>query len=202
MLEVAQQTMQEDRKQQARRIASEKFQRDPDWVTFYRELLGVDGLIDQLFPEATQREEFEESAEFKEIHQMLAKLRERKNGQKQPEEQTRVITVRLPKSLHDALRHEAHNYRTSMNKLCISKLLQVVDEELVPSDLDRGDDTPMPVVAPPVRQYVPMQPASPPPMPMTLPMHTHVQPAPMSTSHRPFGIPAPMQPQAMSAGTF
>jgi hypothetical protein len=66
---------------------------------------------------------------------MLAKLRENDadlpGG---PREPTRVITVRLPKSLHESLRAEAHDRRTSMNKLCISKLLQVVDEELVPTE--------------------------------------------------------------------
>jgi predicted HicB family RNase H-like nuclease len=45
-----------------------------------------------------------------------------------------VITVRLPKSLHESLRAEAHDRRTSMNKLCISKLLQVVDGDLVPAE--------------------------------------------------------------------
>jgi len=34
--------------------------------------------------------------------------------------------------LHESLRHEAHERHTSMNKLCISKLLQIVDRELVP----------------------------------------------------------------------
>ena len=34
-------------------------------------------------------------------------------------EPTRVITVRLPKSLHESLRAEAHDRKTSMNKLCI-----------------------------------------------------------------------------------
>jgi predicted HicB family RNase H-like nuclease len=51
-----------------------------------------------------------------------------------PDEPTRVITVRLPKCLHEALRAEAHEHRTSMNKLCISKLLQFIDEGMVPAD--------------------------------------------------------------------
>ena len=45
-----------------------------------------------------------------------------------------MITVRLPKSLHESLRTEAHEKRTSMNKLCISKLLQMIDTELIPGD--------------------------------------------------------------------
>lgn len=145
MLEVAQQMTHEDRIQRVRQVANEKLRHEPDWVTFYREVLGVDGIIDQLFPEVEQKAKFRQSAEFAEIQQMLAKLRER-NRQKQPDEPTRVITVRLPQSLHEALRHEAHDHRTSMNKLCISKLLQVIDGELVPSDFERHDDqeTPKP----------------------------------------------------------
>lgn len=140
MMDVAQQPTQEQLGQGAHRRASEAFRRDPDWVTFYREILGVDGVIDQLFRSFDQRCEFEKTEEFAKIQQMLARLRERSRGQRQPDEPTRVITVRLPQSLHEALRHEAHNHKTSMNKLCISKLLQVIEDDLVPSDFHRRED--------------------------------------------------------------
>ena len=66
---------------------------------------------------------------------MLAKLRERtSDSTANGKEPQRVITVRLPKSMHEALKEEAKQHRTSMNKLCISKLLQVVDDELVPAE--------------------------------------------------------------------
>jgi predicted HicB family RNase H-like nuclease len=151
MLEVAQQTTQEDRVERVRQMANEKFRHEPDWVTFYREVLGVDGLIDQLFPGTEQKSKFQQTDEFAEIQQMLAKLREKNRGQKQPDEPTRVITVRLPQSLHEALRHEAHNHKTSMNKLCISKLLQVIDGELVPSDFERHEEEESPQPAPMMR---------------------------------------------------
>ena len=51
------------------------------------------------------------------------------------QEPTRVITVRMPKSLHESLRVEAHERHTSMNKLCISKLLQMIDTQLVPHEV-------------------------------------------------------------------
>ena len=66
--------------------------------------------------------------------QMVAKLRERSGTQSDNREPTRVITVRMPKSLHESLRAEAHDRKTSMNKLCISKLLQVVGDELIPCE--------------------------------------------------------------------
>ncbi|HJT31024.1 MAG TPA: toxin-antitoxin system HicB family antitoxin, partial [Pirellulales bacterium] len=59
-------------------------------------------------------------------------LREREKALP-PKEATKVITIRLPESLHDALTTEAHERRTSVNKLCISKLLKLVEEELVPN---------------------------------------------------------------------
>ena len=71
---------------------------------------------------------------YQEIQQMLTKLREQGPVATDPAEPTRVITVRLPKSLHEALRAEAHEHRTSMNKLCISKLLQFIDGQMVPSE--------------------------------------------------------------------
>ena len=77
---------------------------------------------------------FEQETEYAQIQQMLAKLRERKEDPSIDIEPTRVITVRLPKSLHEYLKTEAHERHTSMNKLCISKLLQMIDNELVPCD--------------------------------------------------------------------
>jgi predicted HicB family RNase H-like nuclease len=101
-----------DRGQEAYRVAGEMFRQEPDWVTFFREVLGVDGVVQQ----------------------MLARLRDKNDISSEGIEPTRVITVRMPKSLHESLRAEAHMRKTSMNKLCISKLLQMIDDELVPQD--------------------------------------------------------------------
>jgi predicted HicB family RNase H-like nuclease len=116
------------------RKADEMYRRNPDWVTFFRQILGVDGVMRTAYPEPAQLAAFEQTTEYMAIQQMLAKLRERSNVLPQPQEPTRVITVRLPQSLHDSLRVEAHEHQTSVNKLCISKLLQMVDAELVPAD--------------------------------------------------------------------
>jgi predicted HicB family RNase H-like nuclease len=123
-----------DRKQEVYRVACDLFQAGPDWVTFFREVLGVDGIVRKVFSTPEQMEQFEASNEYAEIQQMLAKLRERTVAEESDREPTRVITVRMPKSLHESLRHEAHSRRTSMNKLCISKLLQVIAEDLIPAD--------------------------------------------------------------------
>jgi hypothetical protein len=114
----------EDRLQAAQRIAAEMFQQQPDWVTFFREVLGVEGLVRKLFASPEDLAAFEKTPEYAEIQQMLAKLRER-GALAEGKEPTRVITVRLPKSLHESLRAEAHDRKTS-------KLLHVIDGEFVP----------------------------------------------------------------------
>jgi len=133
MLEVADKAV-TDKAQDVFRVAQDKFERSPDWVTFFREVLGVEGAVRTCFRTPDELNQFEQTDEYQQIQHMVAKLRERSGDLPQPKEPTRVITVRLPQSLHDSLRTEAHEKRTSMNKLCISKLLQMVDEDLIPSD--------------------------------------------------------------------
>ena len=113
--------------QKVLQVAKPLFHEKPDWVTFFRETLGVKGAARAVFPSQEEYVLFEQSAEFAEIQKMVASLRTRKAGGSK-NEVTRVITVRLPESLHEALKAEASDHNTSMNKLCISKLLQVLVE--------------------------------------------------------------------------
>ena len=124
------------------RVAEDLYQQNPQWDAFFREILGVKGAVRRAFPDSESLAQFEKSEQYDRIHQMLAKLRARRRsrapheeGSESPEESrepTRMITVRLPQSMHALLQHEAHERHTTMNKLCISKLLQIVDEQLVP----------------------------------------------------------------------
>ncbi len=123
----------EDRKVTAQRIAAEKFQAQPDWVVFFREIFGVDGLLRKLFPATEDMQNFEKSNEYAEIQLMLSKLREKSTSPVEDKEPTRVITVRLPKSLHEFLKQEAHDRHTSINQLCIAKLLRVINGEEEPA---------------------------------------------------------------------
>jgi predicted HicB family RNase H-like nuclease len=122
------------REEEVYRAAHAIFNRNPDWVTFFREVLGLNGVVRRHFTSREALSAFEKTETHAKLQQMLGKLREQTAEVPAPQEETRVITVRLPKSLHDALRAEAHEYHTSMNKLCISKLLQYIDIELVPTD--------------------------------------------------------------------
>lgn len=115
-------------------VAENLYRQDPDWVTFFREVVGIDGAVRKAFPSFEELTAFEQSEEFDAIQKMLVKLREKRASADPETEPTRVITVRLPKSMHEYLRTEAHDLRTSMNKLCISKLLQVIGEEMIPNE--------------------------------------------------------------------
>lgn len=115
-----------DHKQEAFRVALALYDQAPDWVTFFREVLGIGGVVRRLFPDDKALLEFEKTEEHAEIQSMLARLRQSSN-RGEAREPTRVITVRLPQSLHESLQAQAHTHQTSMNKLCISKLLHVID---------------------------------------------------------------------------
>jgi predicted HicB family RNase H-like nuclease len=120
-----------DKAQEVLRIAQQIYDQDPDWVTFFREVLGLGGVMRRAYPETADLNHFERTREYGQLQGMLSRLRERGRGKPNRQEPLRVITVRMPKSLHDSLRAEAHERRTSMNKLCIAKLLQMVDGEMV-----------------------------------------------------------------------
>ena len=57
----------------------------------------------------------------------------------QSDDDQRVITIRLPESLHTKLAAEAHEKYTSMNQLCVAKLRQaVVDGTVLPDKRRKG----------------------------------------------------------------
>lgn len=124
-----------DKQAEVQRFATQLFEESADWVTFYREILGRHGIVRRMYPDLEALAAFEQTETYQEIQRMLAQLRRRGPFAPTEEEPTRVITVRVPKSLHEALRSEAHDRHTSMNTLCISKLLQFIDNEAVPSDV-------------------------------------------------------------------
>ena len=121
----------DNKPQEVIRIAQTLFHQNPDWVTFFREVLGLGRHRPSDVPDRPHAlTEFEKTTEYGEIQQMLAKLRVEGPPVPEDKEPTRVITVRLPKSLHEFLQVEAHEKCTSMNQLCISKLVQWLDSDL------------------------------------------------------------------------
>ncbi len=113
--------------------ATELFGVAPTWTAFYRETLGGSGVARALFVDSDEAREYERSDEHSKILEMLTVLRSRDLPENDPHEQQRMITVRIPKSLHDAICDEANELSVSVNKLCISRLLQKVDPAMIPS---------------------------------------------------------------------
>ncbi len=114
-------------------IATELFGVAPTWTAFYRETIGGGGVARALFVDSDEAREYECSDEHSKVLEMLTVLRSRDLPENDPHEQQRMITVRIPKSLHDAICDEANELSVSVNKLCISRLLQKVDPAMIPS---------------------------------------------------------------------
>ena len=112
-------------------VAQELYKQGPDWVTFFREVMGLGGIVRQAYKTQESFTQFEKTKEFQEIQRMLGELRKRRGGGPEEAEPTTVITVRLPRSLHESLKIEARDRNMSMNKLCIAKLLQLLDKKLI-----------------------------------------------------------------------
>jgi len=122
------------RPEEVRRIAIEVFPQCDSWVVFYREIMGVDGVARKLFNGVDQIRFWENSDEFAELQEMVAALRAQGNQKSDSVEPLRMITIRLPVSLHESLKVEATEHETSMNKLCMSKLLLSISPKLVPPE--------------------------------------------------------------------
>ena len=113
--------------------ATELFGVAPTWTAFYRETLGGAGVVRSLFDDADEARDYECSDGHFKVLEMLTVLRSRDLPENDPHEPQRMITVRMPKSLHDAICEEANELAVSVNKLCISRLLQKVDPAMIPS---------------------------------------------------------------------
>lgn len=133
----------QSRCQKVLQVAKQLHSTRPDWVTFFRETLGVDGSARFVFDNQDEYLKFEQSKEFDEIQNLVASLRTKKGAGRN--ESTKVITVRLPESLHESLKAEASEHGTSMNKLCITKLLKAL------SDLSDSNEEAAPAPATPQR---------------------------------------------------
>jgi predicted HicB family RNase H-like nuclease len=122
-------------------VAQRLFATRPDWLVFFREVMGLDGIVRQTFTTPDSLMHFECSPEYARIREMLEELRERQQERLPVREAQRVVTVRMPRSLHETLKAEAQEMNVSINRLCISKLLKLLDEEAC-RDLASGADEP------------------------------------------------------------
>jgi predicted HicB family RNase H-like nuclease len=103
---------------------------NPEWVVFFREILGIDGVVRRSFRTADGMRAFECSPEYARIKEMLDDLRQRPTAPAAGDREVqRVVTVRMPRSLHESLKNEADDLRVSINTLCIAKLMKLLDAQ-------------------------------------------------------------------------
>lgn len=115
------------------RTAAELFGVAPTWTAFYREVLGEKGIVRTIFVQPEERESYEGTEQHSQIFEMLTTLRSRDLPENDPTELQRMITIRLPMSLHNAICDEANELEVSVNKLCISRMLQPLDGRMIPA---------------------------------------------------------------------
>ncbi|MCU0719080.1 MAG: hypothetical protein MUC83_05205, partial [Pirellula sp.] len=96
-------------------IAAELFGVAPTWTAFYREVLGSDGLMRTSVCDDDEYSEFECCDDHSKLLEMLTALRSRDLPENDPHEAQRMITVRIPKSLHDSICNEANRLAVSVN---------------------------------------------------------------------------------------
>jgi hypothetical protein len=95
-----------------------RFRSRPAWLEYTREV--KEHCVALMGVEAAER--FFRQPEFREVHGMMVQLALHGSNV----QARRMITVRLPRELHDALKNEAGGLSTSLNRLCIAKLLQSI----------------------------------------------------------------------------
>jgi predicted HicB family RNase H-like nuclease len=109
-----------DRRKLVVDTATELFGVAPTWTAFYRETVGAAGVARALFQDIEEAHQYECSDEHCKVMEMLTVLRSRDLPENDPHEPQRMITVRIPKSLHDSICAEANELAVSVNKLCIT----------------------------------------------------------------------------------
>jgi predicted HicB family RNase H-like nuclease len=114
------------------KTAGDAFAATGNWVVFYRDVLGANGIAQRTFDTEAKFEQFQKTPQYAELQEMVAALRSQDTSKGDAVELEKMITIRLPESLHKVLTDEAESMNLSINKLCISKLLQPVEGRFVP----------------------------------------------------------------------
>lgn len=125
----------EDRPAQVLRMAEEAFAMTGSWVVFYRTMLAPGGVVDKLYSNPTARRYFETTREFAELLEMVTAIRSQDDSSSGTHEPTRMITIRVPRSLHDATVRESEELELSINSYCVTKLLQPANPRFTPLEL-------------------------------------------------------------------
>jgi len=114
-------------------VAERLYAMQPEWVVFFHEVLGVNGIVRRTFSDPASLVRFECSPQYARIRELIDALRNRQRNETQngnsPRISQRIVTVRMPKEIHETLKAEANQMRVSVNTLCISKLINLLDSK-------------------------------------------------------------------------
>ncbi len=111
-------------------FAEEKAQQVADWAELEMLLFGVNGKATQMFPTEAERTAFCRTPERKKLSALLNKLPSPpvRDMDEPPAAIDGTITLRLPRSVVNALLAEAQAEGVSLNQLCLSKLVAQLRE--------------------------------------------------------------------------
>jgi hypothetical protein len=124
------------------RVARDLYAMRPQWLEFFDRMLGVDGHIRKAFPDPEDLAAFECSPEYARIRELIDDLRSEQSASAPLRESRKVLTVRVPRSLHETLKAEAQQLGVSINQLCITKLIRILDEQEL-GDLRFEEENPL-----------------------------------------------------------
>jgi hypothetical protein len=112
------------RAQEALAFARQLKDQGKNWLEAHNALYGIGGKCSSLFPTRADRTAFARTPEHRQIAEVLNGLPDPPStGAVQPiETASGNLHVRLPRSLHAALRAEAEAENTSLNQLIVAKL--------------------------------------------------------------------------------
>lgn len=122
----------EERGEEIGRLIEDAFVKTSSWVVFYRWMLSPGGVASQLYPTPAERRYFETTDAFANLLELVTSLRSTDTSKNTAHEPERVITVRMPRSVHEAILAEAETLELGVNKFCITKLLQPPNKRYTP----------------------------------------------------------------------
>lgn len=106
------------------------------WEEIFDKVLGLNGCVSQWTHE--EQKTFWGSRCHLAILNLLTQVREVQKPDKSPRT---MVTVRMPRCVHERLKAEAFEKQTKLQEICLSKLLQPIDEKLVARDTPANHST-------------------------------------------------------------
>ena len=102
--------------------ARDLFERNVPWLKFHQAVYGLGGIIASAYPEREQRRTFFETEHGKRCNAMLQSLRQEQGEETANDDAIQVVTVRMPRHLHEKLKEDSRGRNVSLNRWCLKLL--------------------------------------------------------------------------------